>query len=471
MSKVNDFIIEDGVLKKYVGPGGDVVIPEGVAKIGNNVFSYSQVSGVVIPEGVAVIGMGAFAGNPLAAVTLPWDLVEIGVNAFGLCYGLTEIVIPDSVRKIGSKAFNHCGKLENVTFGDGVRAIGSDAFADTKWLKNQSGSMVFAGKVLIRAESEEKEILIPEGTVGIGGSAFGNCSNVRKIIIPESVEVIETKALARCGKLELVQIGGTPEIAKDAIPENAVVMAAKLDLDGIKSKTLKRQMALGSFFAAGNIPATVRKYVTKNFQNLIPDILRIPELPERILTWDVLEISHADLLLECAQDNTALCALLLEYKHRHFSHTEVSQQAAVREKKQLRGPTAAELKKLWKPAALPDGTMEVTGYFGNATAVTVPAMIGKKPVAKIGSCCFYVSPFDNNNRKSITLITIPEGVTAIGDRAFAGCEKLIQVHIPESLREIEEYAFWKCADAAIHAPAGSYAETYAKENNIPFVAE
>jgi len=24
---------------------------------------------------------------------------------------------------------------------------------------------------------------------------------------------------------------------------------------------------------------------------------------------------------------------------------------------------------------------------------------------------------------------------------------------------------------AIHAPAGSYAETYAKENNIPFVAE
>ena len=30
MSNASDFIIENGVLTKYVGPGGDVVIPEGV---------------------------------------------------------------------------------------------------------------------------------------------------------------------------------------------------------------------------------------------------------------------------------------------------------------------------------------------------------------------------------------------------------------------------------------------------------
>lgn len=38
MSNASDFIIENGVLIKYVGPGGDVVIPEGV----------------VLPEGLAV---------------------------------------------------------------------------------------------------------------------------------------------------------------------------------------------------------------------------------------------------------------------------------------------------------------------------------------------------------------------------------------------------------------------------------
>ena len=34
MSNINDFVIENGVLKKYQGQGGDVVIPEGVTSIG-----------------------------------------------------------------------------------------------------------------------------------------------------------------------------------------------------------------------------------------------------------------------------------------------------------------------------------------------------------------------------------------------------------------------------------------------------
>ena len=34
MSNINDFVIENGVLKEYQGQGGDVVIPEGVTNIG-----------------------------------------------------------------------------------------------------------------------------------------------------------------------------------------------------------------------------------------------------------------------------------------------------------------------------------------------------------------------------------------------------------------------------------------------------
>ena len=38
MSNASDFVIENGVLKEYKGPGGDVVVPEGVTEIGENVF-------------------------------------------------------------------------------------------------------------------------------------------------------------------------------------------------------------------------------------------------------------------------------------------------------------------------------------------------------------------------------------------------------------------------------------------------
>lgn len=38
MSKFDDFEIKDGVLNKYVGDGGEVVIPEGVTSIGEGCF-------------------------------------------------------------------------------------------------------------------------------------------------------------------------------------------------------------------------------------------------------------------------------------------------------------------------------------------------------------------------------------------------------------------------------------------------
>ena len=36
-----EFVIENGVLKKYTGKGGDIVIPEGVTGISYGAFPYS----------------------------------------------------------------------------------------------------------------------------------------------------------------------------------------------------------------------------------------------------------------------------------------------------------------------------------------------------------------------------------------------------------------------------------------------
>ena len=70
MSGNSDFVIEGGVLKKYTGPGGDVVIPE--------------------------------------------DVVEIGYQAFFGCKGLTGVTIPERVKSIGAFAFSICKRLTSV---------------------------------------------------------------------------------------------------------------------------------------------------------------------------------------------------------------------------------------------------------------------------------------------------------------------------------------------------------------------
>lgn len=59
-SRPEDFVIEDGVLVKYVGPGGDVVIPDGVTCIGDYAFSVSSIENVTIPDGVVKISDHAF---------------------------------------------------------------------------------------------------------------------------------------------------------------------------------------------------------------------------------------------------------------------------------------------------------------------------------------------------------------------------------------------------------------------------
>lgn len=99
-----EFEIENGVLTKYNGPGGDVTIPDGVVGIGAYAFSEyyrdGRITKVSIPEGVKSIGKYAFGDcKKLKSITLPKTIKSIGANAFNGCSSLTGITIPEGVKK------------------------------------------------------------------------------------------------------------------------------------------------------------------------------------------------------------------------------------------------------------------------------------------------------------------------------------------------------------------------------------
>lgn len=74
-----------------------------------------------------------FAADKLTDVIIPEGVKRIGVKAFMCCKGLRSVVIPDSVTTVGEYAFSRCKKLISVTLGNGVIHIKDCAFA---WCEN-----------------------------------------------------------------------------------------------------------------------------------------------------------------------------------------------------------------------------------------------------------------------------------------------------------------------------------------------
>lgn len=127
----SDFIIDQaGCLTKYTGPGGAVVIPDRVTKIGDYAFcGCTSLTSVAIPDSVTEIGGLAFSGcMSLTLVSIPDGVTEIREGTFSGCTSLTSVSIPDGVTKIGVWAFFNCTSLPSVTIPDSVAEICDSAF-------------------------------------------------------------------------------------------------------------------------------------------------------------------------------------------------------------------------------------------------------------------------------------------------------------------------------------------------------
>ncbi len=80
----------------------------------------------------------------------------------------------------------------------------------------------------------------------------------------------------------------------------------------------------------------------------------------------------------------------------------------------------------------------------------------------------YIDCLAFSNCTDLVEVRLYYGLKRIGERAFENCSNLPIITIPKTVTVIEKDAFIGCNKLTICGFPGSYAETYANENNIPF---
>ena len=263
-----NFVIENGVLKKYNGWQTFVEIPDTVTSIGDEAFknNTSMVSvsipdsvksigdsafygctsllGVVIPDSVEKTGRCAFQKcSKLASAYLPVNekLTVINTGTFYECMSLKEIIVPDNIVKIEFDAFYNCRNLKNIDLSKNLITVGYNVFGncksiskieipkslknfDSTWgsgtntkygvfggcsnlktVKFEEGSTIVCPALFMGCDGIE-EIELPDTITKIGNSAFKSCKNLNKVIISESVTEIDNQAFAECSGLTDVEM-------------------------------------------------------------------------------------------------------------------------------------------------------------------------------------------------------------------------------------------------------------------------
>ncbi len=213
---IPDNIIGIGSEAFYATGLKKVVIPDSVTSVEQSAFQdCGNVESIVVGEGLKEIQNCAFkVGSKLKTVTWNAKFCTTNTNAKTAAFFPAvkcDFTFGDGVEHIPSQLLYSCNWLENITIPDSVISIGNNVFENTKWYKNQSDGLIYAGKVLYKYKGTMPEntlITVKEGTLGIADSAFTGCKTLTGIIVPESVKSIGSQIFNNCTSLTAVYISG-----------------------------------------------------------------------------------------------------------------------------------------------------------------------------------------------------------------------------------------------------------------------
>ena len=190
----------------------EYIIKDGTKSLAEGLFqSNSSVKKVTVPNSVTIVGAGAFARSGIESLPVMEGVTEWPEALFYSCQNLARITIPEYITNIGNSVFEDCSSLwqikynaidadvaplfsqhpgnpcsfKNITIGDGVKRIPTGLFD---------------------SNHGPTEIVLPKSVERIDTAAFYFCKNLRSIYLPDGIKVIEPETFRSCDNLEEVHM-------------------------------------------------------------------------------------------------------------------------------------------------------------------------------------------------------------------------------------------------------------------------
>ena len=425
---------------------GSVTIPEGVVRLGTEAFNNCwNLTELAIPGSVKQIDPRAFSDcRGLTEITIPNSVTNVGVSAFSYCRGLGSVTVPVCVLETGlANVFQGVSSITNVVLSEGCREIARGTLGYSGQFPKLEHVLIpasvtnieaeafraFGGKVAVTVDPANAvyssrngmlltkdgtrllqgvngDITIPLGVTSIDARAFDNCSGLTRVVIPNSVTNIGNYAFNACSNLGDVWM---PKHLEGKLSANVF---ANCD-----------RATVNYYDKAYTVTFRTEEGVVE--QRPYPDGVEIGSLPSTPTHegyafegwWTAADG-------EQASEETAVTNDVTYYAKWRGTATvdDYTYTYSV-----LNGQAEIGTSNTWRHAISP----KPTGH------VTVPSSLGGFPVVGIGKYAF-------GSCYGLEGVTIPEGVTTIGEWVFSSCP-LEDMTIPKSVTAIGQYAFAGCS--------------------------
>jgi hypothetical protein len=331
--------------------------------------------------------------------------------------------IPSSVKSIpvtaiDGYAFYKCSALKNVTIPNSVTTINDHAFDSCYGLVNVSieggGPLNRIGLSAFLDCANLKSITIPDGVVSIGSEAFRGCSNLKSITIPDSVTSIGEDPLydsvfRDCSNLESVTLSNNIT----NISGNMFEGCSKLTNVTIPNKVEK--IEYGAFARSGIESVTIPNSVKKIESNVFAYCNNLKKLIYNGTSaqWNAIE-KRSDWYHDTSNFYIECTDVLFDKDGRELPVLEITHTSR-----------------------------DLIGYTESTTELVIPKIVEDNTgalhmITSIGAAAFA-------SCENLTSITIPESVTSIGESAFSWCDALTSVTIGDSVTTLGDYAFFACS--------------------------